>query len=115
MGLTRQIRSYVDVVFRSVGDLASDVVLTKKKDARFDFSTGDVRAGRDETVSVRGIVTDTRSSQSEGKTVSVNLMLKTAEVGDLSIYDSVSVDGTQWRLGPVKSFDKFVTNVELYR
>jgi hypothetical protein len=83
--------------FRLLADLAVDVSFQKKKATGFNFASASVEAGDDGDVPAKVIVTKTvRGKEAVTKTI----MVRSSEVGSLSLYAEVLMDdGQLWRVG----------------
>lgn len=115
MSYRAMVENNVDKAFKLIGDLAITVTLNKKTKATFDFNTLDVK-----TTLLSGIVTnavmltnDKRTA--EHNTRSVSLMLKTKEIGDINLFDSVTIGTDVFKIGPIISTDSYITNVEILK
>jgi hypothetical protein len=101
--------------FNAVKDLADAATLTKKGDPEFDFNKVEVKKTPQEIVSTKIIVTQKESLSNEKKTRSKEILLKTNEIGDISLYDTIELPDGIWKFGPVVQTDRFVTIVKIYR
>ena len=115
MGYKAMVRAGVDAAFRLVGDLASDVTLVKKEVGSFDFASGAVKKAPQERVQARAVFMLGRKSTAEHNAKGFEIMLKKSDVEDVTVYDSVILDGQTWRFGPVVSDDGFVVTAEVFR
>jgi hypothetical protein len=100
-------------IFNLVGNLAKDAVLTKKEDVNFNFGTGKVTA-KTSTISTKIIITDVEKSSNKVLSKKQVGLLKTAEVGDLSLYSTIDTQNKIFKIGPIIRTDRFVTIVEIY-
>lgn len=115
MSYSSLINSNLNKAFNLVKDLAVDAVFTKKADKSFNFATRAVKSSSGETITSKVIVLDSKKPSKDRNTVTQQIMLKTIELGDLSLYDSVSINNISWKLGSFIKDDGFINIVELTR
>lgn len=90
--------------FTLLKDLAKSVVLTKKNAAVFDFGTGEGTATTASTVTAKIVVTGEIKSKRGANVVEKVVMLKSAEIGDITFYDTVEFEGVTWKFGePIRN------------
>jgi hypothetical protein len=107
------INSNVNKLFNLVKDLADVAVLTKKTNVEFNFKTGNTTADTS-TLVTKIIITDVEENSSNIKTIKKQCLLKTKEIGDISLYSTITSANKIWKIGPIIRTDRFVTIVELY-
>ena len=103
----------VKKAFDLLQDLTDSIILTKK-DTSFDFGTEIIDQTVTETITTKGLITEFKNAFFNQKIGSKILMLKTQDIGDISIYDSVSLADTNYKIGPVIQSDGYLTIVEIY-
>ena len=101
--------------FNLVKDLADDVTLQNETTGDFNFSTGEVPTSQRTNISTKMIVTKVETKASETGTTEKEVLLKTADVGDLNDWSFISHEGVNWKFGPLIYSDRFVTLVKIYR
>jgi len=115
MSYSSLINSNLNKAFNLVKDLAVDATFTKRSDKSFNFATRTVKSSSGETITTKIIVLDSKKPSKDRNTVTQQIMLKTAELGDLSLYDSIMIGTTSWKLGKFIRDDGFINIVELER
>lgn len=115
MSYTALINAQLDKAFKLVKDLADDVLLTKKSGTSFDFSTLAVAHATSATVPTKGIFTDKVKKSSDQTKASSTMLLKTKDVGDISLYDSLTVNGETWRIAAPIAKGKFTVLVNVLK
>jgi mannose/fructose/N-acetylgalactosamine-specific phosphotransferase system component IIB len=115
MAYKNLIDSNVKKAFNLLKDLAVEAVLYKKLAPVFNFSTGEATVGDAETINIKVVITGQIKSERGKNVIEKVIMLKSKEVGDLSFYDTITINNIEWRLGePIKS-DGFVLITSMYR
>lgn len=114
MSYKRLIEAKTRQAFELVKDLAQDVVFTRKTNSDFNFGTG-LEESDSKSVKTKVIVSDNKKKSSERNTIRKTLMAKTAEVGDMKLYESISFNGLVWKIGEVSKNDGYVSVVDVYR
>jgi hypothetical protein len=109
------VSSNVTKAFRLLKDLAEDVTLTKRASSTFDFATQTATIVDGTPIVTKAVVTDTAKSSQDRSTAVKVAMLKNSEVGDVGLYDKVTYQGADWKIGPIITSDSFVTVVELHK
>lgn len=117
MDLKSLINSNLDKAFLAVESLAVDVILSKKVSKDFDFNTvAESTSFQSITLKAIKIETKKRSSADSGhNSKSIQLLLKTKEAGDITVYDQLTLDKKVWKIGPVISDTGFVTYIEVFK
>ena len=95
------------------GDLAVTAVFHKKVGASFNFSTAAVEHPAEATVTTDALLLDV--SKRGDKVVWKNLLFRTTPVGDLGLYDSVTIGGVSYKISaPIRNVG-LVALIEVYR
>ena len=120
MDLKSFLNKGVKLAFQQASSLALQVTLNKKSGISFDFSSGNPQILTETSVTVPAFELKGSKTDSFGKGVDrqmslKSLLFKTADVGDLSMYESASINGKEWRMGSVSDFSAELTIAELYR
>jgi hypothetical protein len=113
MGYNALVSNNVRKAFNLLKDLADPAVLNKQSNVEFDFTTNVVTSNLS-SVTTKIIITSVNLNSQEHNTHQKIGLLKTQEIGDISLYTTVTTGNKTWKLGPVIRTDKFVTIVELY-
>lgn len=116
MSYRNLVNTNVARAFNLVKDLAEEATLTKKATSSFNFATGQAEVTTDAPVVTKAIMTELRNSSGDFNASRRLVMLKTAEVGDIKAYDTVTMAGVTWKVSPDNILsDGYVTTVEVYR
>lgn len=91
--------------FTLLGDVALDANFVKKKATGFNFATASVVTSEDGTVPAKVVVTKTTKGQ---KSVTKTIMVRSSEVGSLSLYAEVQMDGSTWSVGDTIVDDGYI-------
>jgi hypothetical protein len=102
-------------VFNLVKDLADAATLTRKEDQEFDFNKIEIKKPKQETIRTKIIVMKEETLSNEKKTRSKEILLKTNEVGDIALYDTIELSDGIWKVGATVQTDRFITIVKIYR
>lgn len=98
MSYTALIDSKLTLAFKMAKDLAKTAVFTATASSSFDFSSAAAVKPNKTSTSVLVIVTSTVKKQS---TVTKTLMAKSSELPSLNSYDTVQLEGSEWKVGTV--------------
>ena len=119
MGINSTIARAVDIAFDKMGDLVKSVTLTKNAVTGFDFSSAAVTEDTPTVLTVSAIVVGGvkggDSKNPERNTQRKTIKFKTADVGDLTFYEKVQIDGDDWQLDGRIEDNGFVVTSEIYR
>ena len=94
-------------------DLAEDVTFTKKS-GEFNFSTMET-ASADTSVVVKTIVTDGKQAKEDRSVKIKQLMFRSKDLGSISLFDTVVIQGETWKLGDVIKDSGYIIVAEAYR
>ena len=93
--------------FDALDDLSIDATLQNLKESSFDFGSREVFASGESEVAVRFVVVSSKKNKSS--TTVRKILLRTAEVIDVSSYGKLLVDGSLWSIGPIIHDGEYVT------
>ena len=115
MGYRQLIEKQVTLAFNKVKDLATDVILTKKIDVEFNFSTNAITNDSTEIINTKCIInTIIKKSEDKERTIKT-AMFNTLDIGDINQYATITIGTDTWNIGPKINSDSFLTVVELLR
>lgn len=115
MSYRASVDAQVRKAFNLLKDLAVDAVLSKKSGADFDFGTGDVNLTSAGNISTKIVITDAKKTSKKTNVTEKIIMMKSQDVGDLNLFDTVTVDGVEWKLSaPIKN-DGFILITGMFR
>ncbi len=113
MGYQALLDSSLNKAFNLSKDLAKEVTFVRKPNVTFNFATGESEASTAQNISTKVIIVDSKKPSKDKNAVVRQLLLKSKEVGDISLYDSVTVDSQVWNITEVKKNDGFISVVEV--
>lgn len=117
MDLKSLINANLDKAFLAVESLAVDVTLSKKVPKDFDFNSV-ADSSSFQSIVLKAIKVDTKkksTADSGHNTKSMQLLIKTKDVEDVTVYDQLIMDKNTWKIGPVISDTGFVTYIEVFK
>ncbi len=109
------INSNLVKAFNLVKDLAEDVVFVRNNVTGFDFGTGQVESTASQNLIVKTIVIDSEKKSKEHNANKKHVMFKTKDLGDVTAYDHLLINGVIWKLGPVVKNSGFIILAEIYK
>lgn len=115
MGYKSMVERNVDKAFKLIGDLAITVTLNRKTKATFNFDTLDVKTTLTPNLVTSAVLLESSKKTAEHNTRSTSLILKTKEIGDINLFDSVTIGADLFKIGPIISTDGYITNVEIFK
>jgi len=115
MGYAELVRKNVKAAFNAVGNLAIDVTLVKSGGASFDFNSGASEDVTSSSVCARAIIEGVKKTSEKRNVTSKEMMLNYEEVGDITLFDEVIIDGTTWKIGNPIEDDGFTVKAEIYK
>jgi hypothetical protein len=113
MSYSKLIDNNLSKAFSLIKDLAVDATFIKKSNTTFNFNTGIAKPKSSETVVVKIIIMDRAKRSRDRNSQSQQIMFKTNDVGDLTLYDSVVINDITWKLGSHIKNDSFINIVEI--
>lgn len=118
MGYSTAIKGNVKKAFNLLKDLATVVTFTNRLNTGFNFATNTVTGATSTSKSLKVLVVDKKRDSSEEltSTLKKTLLLKSEDLGDPSIYDTVTLaNGEVWNMVPPHSNDGYVLVIQLAR
>lgn len=119
MSLSRRVTTLVRKAFNLVGDIAKNVTLSQKTVESFDFATGNNLPNPTVTTTsvVKAIILSKKrfDRKSGSHSITTEIMFKTEDIEDMSVYDTVTVDNVVWRLVPPYKNDGYVITMTIVK
>jgi len=115
MGYKALVNKNVAKAFTLLKDLAEDITLTKKTATSFNFSTLTASDTEAAALTTKAVITDSNKQSLDRNVVKKIMLLKTQDIGDISLYDKISYNSQTWLIGPSILSDNFVTVVEVQK
>ena len=98
MALRTRIIAGVNTAFTQLQDLVVDVTLMQSGSARYDFGSSTNVSDPVLTTTVQGILLTESKQSTDGNRATNTLILKSADVTDIDVYDSFSAAGKTYRM-----------------
>jgi len=115
MGYKALVNSQVRSAFNLIKDLAEDVTFVKKLDSSFNFNTLEAKVSSSVSVITKAVVTESKKVSEEHNAMNKLVMLKTQDIGDITAYDTLVLNGQNWKIGTSILSDGFVTIAEIHK
>jgi len=113
MGYKALINKNVTKAFALLKDLAEEITLTKKTANNFNFNTQTATAIESPVVITKAVITDANKTASDRNVLTKIMLLKTQDIGDITLYDKISYASQTWLIGPAIISDNFITVIEV--
>jgi hypothetical protein len=97
MSYKNLIDSSLNLAFNQLKDLAEDFIYIKKTSSTFDFNTSLV-TDTSVTYSAKTVIVGKEKSRKDFGVVSMQLLAKTKEIGNISNFDSVIYNNETWTI-----------------
>lgn len=97
MKLSKLIDKGLTLAFDTVDELLLTVTFHTKDISGFDYSTKEVIEENPQDVTVKAVVID--SKKAGESTLYKNLLVKSAPLANLDMYDTVTINGQVWTIG----------------
>jgi len=115
MGYQALLDSSLNKAFNLSKDLAKEVTFVRKPNAAFNFGTGESEFSTVQNTATKAVIVDSKKPSKDKNAIVRQLLLKSKEVGDISLYDSVTIDSQTWNITEVQKNDGFISLVEVTR
>ena len=116
MGITKKLQRQVDKALKSIGDLGTEVTITKKRDTTYDLENSIVVDGPvgDEIIAIGYQEKIRRDIKDNATALRTSVLFDSNTIGRLDAYDEVNLRGFIWDLDSYND-DGFITTIELRR
>jgi hypothetical protein len=94
-------------------DLAENVTFTKKSD-NFNFNTLE-NVSTNTSVVVKAIIIDGKQAKEDRSIKMKQLMFRSKDLGNISLFDTVIIQGETWKLGNAIKDSGYIIIVEAYK
>lgn len=116
MGMKNLIGAQIENAFRLLKDLAVDVTLNRKISGDFNFGTGQLAQTPLPVVATKLVFVNSKAGKTVKSTSTVkNALIKIKGIGDVSVFDTVTIDAVSWEIGKVLMSTDNVILVEITR
>jgi hypothetical protein len=100
--------------FNLVKDLAESASFSKKNGISFDFESRETINLTTDVVIAKVIVMDEKKNSKDRNTKEKQIMFKTQDVGDISLYNTVTLNNIIWKVGSAIKTDGFISIANIY-
>lgn len=116
MSLRRTVNREVKKAFKSLGDLKSQAIFTKKGNSAFDFASGEATPLVLSYFTVEGVY-QSKTSKGDSKTLNkgqeARFFFPTDDFPNAEDYDEVYLENVNWKIIPPVVKDSFITTLRL--
>jgi hypothetical protein len=98
--------------FNMLKDLADTATFENTTVTGFDFDTGNVEKTEAEPTVIKMVVVETKKKDS---TITKVVLARLTDTGILDEFDSLTLNGVIWKIGPILSETGQVVSFEIYR
>lgn len=88
----------LDKAFRLLKDIAIDITLNRNT-ADFDFSSNATNVTANSSVSLKAVVTDINKESPEYNYLEKQVLFKSKDIDDLTVYDTITIEAETWKIG----------------
>ena len=114
--MLKLVKNSVDLAFKALGDLLISASLTKKSSPTFDFNTGIMLTEDDPAItSFRIALSDYNKKDDPVNILSKKVTARVSDIGDLSFYSILSVEGVDWTIGETIESNAFTSSFRIFR
>jgi len=112
MGYNALINSNLKQAYNLVKDLAVVGVFTKINSSTFNFATSTATTTTEATITTKVIVIGNTTTSGDSTVIKKEIMVKTLDVGDVKLYDTVTIAGEVWKVGQIIRDSGYITIFE---
>lgn len=109
MGYRALVRDGVRLAFDLIGDLATEATLGRAGATSFDFASGAASTSGDSRLKARVVVVERSKPRGDRNTERMQVLLRTEDHLDVTLYDTMTADGVEWKFGPALESDGYTT------
>jgi len=114
MSYTNLINKNLNLAFNLIGDLSTDFIFTKTENNSFNFSNS-VVSSNTVSVATKGLVVKSEKNSQNTNVINKEIIVKSAELGDIKAFDSVSIQNTTWKLGNIIQDSGYIIRINIFR
>ena len=114
MSYARLIDLNLTRAFNRLKDLAKLATVVKRENAAFDFGSKNVTATT-ATLTFKAIIVESSKKSKERNSMETQIMFKKADVGDLTMFDTVTISGMTYKVGTAIKTDGYISLVNIHR
>lgn len=115
MGFYSMVDQNLTKAFKAMKDIALTATFVKKPNTSFDFGRAVTKSTTAETVEAKVVIIYSTKESKDRNVQQMQIMFKVADVGDLVLYETVTIDDIVWKIGRYVKTDRFINIIELFR
>jgi len=117
MSYRNLINSSLKTAFKAVKSLADDTTLSRQSNSGFDFNSGGVDKPKSSDVPIKVIIisNDNVRSSDSNKVSKVQMMIQVQEATEINVGDTIPLNGSIYRVGPIINSDGFLFLVDAFK
>lgn len=112
------VKKQLNLAFTSrLGNLVDEVVFAQSQSASYNFGTNAVTQGSTNTVTIKGLLSSRRRNLPDSGTnaLMLELMFQAADISDVTIYDTVTINGVLYNVVLPYTNNGYTVTVEVTR
>jgi hypothetical protein len=113
MGYKQQLDKGLRFAFKQAKDLVETATIYRTETSDFNFGTG-TASNTTTTLTVDVLATDVTKGNTRG-TIRKQVLMMTADVGDLKAYDMMTLGGVDFKFGPIMKNDGYMSMLEVLK
>lgn len=113
MGYQTLLDNNLNKAFNLSKDLAKEVIFVRKPNPNFNFKTGEASFSTSQNITTKAIIYESKKTSKERNTMIKELLLKSKEIGDATLYDSVKIDNQNWNIVAIPKNNGFVSIIQI--
>jgi hypothetical protein len=115
MGYNNFLKGKVRQAFKAAKDLVKDVTLSTRTATGFDFGAGTATMSATTTKVVKALIVEKSRKTDTSIAAYTELLMVSEDIGDPTIYDTVTIDGIVWNIVPPYKNNGYTITVEIVR
>jgi hypothetical protein len=120
MSLRSTVRSNVRKAFSAIKDLAIDITLQQSDASSFNFRTATAEQTEVVSTVIKGVVIEKKRDKrelqlTEANTLKAEIIVITADISDLTIYDTAVFEGKSWKIIPPIKDNGYIVVLDVAR
>jgi hypothetical protein len=108
------INKNIKMAFRLIGDLAEEVILTKKLTSDYNFTT-QTAAETTQNITTKAVITDADKESEDHNVMKKVMIFMTQDINNITAYDTITANSVIYKIGPLIKSDTYLTIVEVYK
>ena len=113
MGYTSLINSNLKLAYDLVKDLAVVGTFSKVSSSSFNFASSVATTTTATAITAKLIVIANETRSGDATVIRKEIMVKTVDIGNVKLYDTVTIAGEVWKVGSVIQDSGYITIFEV--